>query len=397
MSKDHSFIKIFLTLFISVFVTTMGASIIGPLLPVYAHQLGAGPFQIGLIFGAFSFTRSIFVPFFGKLSERKGKKTILICGLLIYLLLSVLYSMTKDVWHLIFLRLTQGFASAMILPVAQAYVGIITPERYEGRIMGLFNTSLYGGLSLGPVVGGFVKDHSDIRYSFLSMGVLASVGFFLCFFFLPPRKNEPKADRNPEKTSYLKLLRDPTLFSLFFFRICFTSCIGIIWTFLPLIATLKLGLSSTAIGLLLSIHVIVSCFFQTPMGYLADRFSKKSMIITGGAIGIISLLALTKAKGFLEIAFINALLGIASAFSIPSLMAISVIEGRKKNAMGSIMALMAQAHSIGMLFGPVMTGIFIEVFSLEYTFFVATFILAFATAVTGILISEKSSSFSENS
>ena len=57
----------------AVFVTTMGAGLVAPLLPVYAHELGAGGLQIGLIFGAFSLTRTIFVPYFGKLSDRKGK------------------------------------------------------------------------------------------------------------------------------------------------------------------------------------------------------------------------------------------------------------------------------------------------------------------------------------
>ena len=63
-------IRIFITLFLAVFVTTMGAGMVAPLLPVYAHELGAGALQIGLIFGAFSLTRSVLVPYFGKLSDR---------------------------------------------------------------------------------------------------------------------------------------------------------------------------------------------------------------------------------------------------------------------------------------------------------------------------------------
>ena len=178
-------LRIFNTLFSAVFVTAMGAGLVAPLLPVYAHELGAGAFQIGLVFGAFSLTRSIFVPYFGKLSDRKGKKSLLTAGLFIYFLLSLIYTTSKSVEALIALRLGQGFASAMILPVAQAYVGMITPAHKEGRIMGLFNISLYGGLSLGPLLGGVVTDWFNIQVSFLSMGVLTLFGFFLCLFFLP--------------------------------------------------------------------------------------------------------------------------------------------------------------------------------------------------------------------
>jgi DHA1 family multidrug resistance protein-like MFS transporter len=152
--------KIFATLFLAVFATTLGAGIVAPLLPVYAHELGAGGFQIGLIFGAFSLTRSIFVPYFGKLSDWKGRKPFLTSGLFIYFLLSMIFIVSKDVGVLILLRLGQGFASAMILPVAQAYIGMITPINKEGSIMGLFNVSLYAGLSTGPLLGGFVKDWS---------------------------------------------------------------------------------------------------------------------------------------------------------------------------------------------------------------------------------------------
>ena len=64
--------KIFITLFIAIFVTAMGAGFVAPLLPNYAHELGAGGLQIGLIFGAFSLTRTIFVPYFGKTLRFKG-------------------------------------------------------------------------------------------------------------------------------------------------------------------------------------------------------------------------------------------------------------------------------------------------------------------------------------
>ena len=374
------FFKIFLTLFLSVFITTMGAGIIGPLLPIYAHDLGASAFQIGLIFAAFSFTRSIFVPYFGRLSDIKGKKPILLTGLLIYFFLSILYCLSNGVWHLIFLRLTQGFASAMILPVAQAYIGIITPETYEGRIMGLFNVSLYGGLSAGPIVGGIVKDYSGMKYSFLSMGILALIGFFLCFMLLPARNKEPVLKKTTEKiVSYMSIIKNFTIFNLFFFRVCFTICIGIMWTFLPLIASTRFGFSSTKIGILLSIHVLSSGIFQIPMGYLADKFNKKLIIISGGIMGIGSVLCLASTCLFWKIAVINALLGLSAGISIPAVMAMSVIEGRKLGAMGSIMGLMAQAHSVGMFFGPILAGILMEFVSFKWIFIIAGLILSIGT------------------
>ncbi|MEJ2587255.1 MAG: MFS transporter, partial [Deltaproteobacteria bacterium] len=229
MSKTNT--QIFMTLFTAVFVTTMGAGFVAPLLPVYAHDLGAGGFEIGLIFAAFSLTRTLFVPYFGKLSDRRGKKGLLTTGLLLYFLLAILYVLLKGIVFLILLRLAQGFASAMILPVAQAYVGDITPRLKEGHVMGLFNLSLYGGLSAGPVLGGVVRDtFNSIQAAFVGMGILTGMGFILCLFFLPPENRKSvkqlgRLDQTP--AGYLALLRSRTVFSLFAFRSCFTTCIGI--------------------------------------------------------------------------------------------------------------------------------------------------------------------------
>lgn len=73
--------KIFLTLFFTMFANLTGVGIVVPLLPVYAHQLGAGGFAIGLIFGAFSFSRTVCLPIFGRLSDRKGRKPFIVMAM----------------------------------------------------------------------------------------------------------------------------------------------------------------------------------------------------------------------------------------------------------------------------------------------------------------------------
>ncbi|MCK4793658.1 MAG: MFS transporter [Desulfobacteraceae bacterium] len=376
-------LKIFIPLFLAVFVTTMGAGLVAPLLPVYAHELGAGAFQIGLIFAAFSLTRTFFVPYFGKLSDRKGKKPFLTTGLFLYFFLSLLYVSSNDVQTLILLRLGQGFASAMILPVAQAYVGTITPSQKEGQIMGLFNVSLYGGLSVGPLLGGIVNDCFNIKVSFLSMGALTFTGFLLCLFLLPaeniPNKKTLRAMKKP--TPYLDLIRKPPILSLFAFRACFTTCIGIIWAFLPFLASTRLHLSSSAIGIVVMLNVFVAGLFQVPMGYLADRFSKKFMVTAGGILAIIAILYINTAYSFRGLALGNGLLGFAGGISFPAIMALGVIEGRRTEAMGSVMGLLALGHSLGMLVGPLLAGILIDLFSFDTIFISGAIIMGAGTMI----------------
>jgi multidrug resistance protein len=376
-------IKIFTTLFLAIFFTTLGVGLVVPLLPVYAHELGAGAFQVGLVFAAFSLTRSIFVPYFGKLSDKKGKKPFLTTGLFIFFFLSILYTYSKNIETLILLRLGQGFASAMVLPVAQAYIGIMTPPQKEGRVMGLFSISLYGGLSIGPLLGGVVKDWYSINASFLSMGALCFLGFVLCLLFLPQegvlRKSNPSGSGKPK--SYLAIVKTPAIFSLFTFRICFTTCIGIIWTFLPLFANTMLDLSSSAIGFVIMVNVFIAGLLQAPMGYIADRFSKKIMVTAGGVLAIISLLCLNYATSFNGLVIANGIFGLAGGISLPAIMALGIIEGRKTKAMGSIMGILTLAHSLGMLVGPLLAGIIIDVCSMETIFITGAAILGAGTIV----------------
>jgi DHA1 family multidrug resistance protein-like MFS transporter len=376
-------VKIFATLFLAVLVTTVGAGMVAPLLPIYANGLGAGGFQIGLIFGAFSLTRSIFVPYFGKLSDRKGRKPFLTAGLFIYFLLSLLYAYSKSIETLILLRLGQGFASAMILPVAQAYVGIITPKEKEGQTMGLFNTSLYIGLSIGPLLGGVVNDWYNIKVSFLSMGALTFLGFLLCVLLLPreTRPNDRDSMTRITPVAYLELLRGPKVFSLFTFRACFTTGIGVTWAFLPLLASTKFGFSSSAIGIIVMMNVFVAGLFQAPMGYLADHFSKKILVLAGGILAVISILSLSATTTFGGLVLANGLFGLAGGISFPAIMALGVIEGRRTNAMGSVMGLLALGHSIGMLFGPLIGGALVDIFSFSVIFILGALILGAGTMI----------------
>ena len=124
--------KIFATLFLAVFSVTLGVGLVVPLLPVYAHELGATGLYIGFIFGAFSLSRTAFLPIFGRLSDLKGRKPFITTGLLAYSLVSIGFTLSRNVSLLILIRFFQGIASAMILPVAQAYIGEITPKQKEG-------------------------------------------------------------------------------------------------------------------------------------------------------------------------------------------------------------------------------------------------------------------------
>jgi DHA1 family multidrug resistance protein-like MFS transporter len=368
-------IKVFATLFLAVFSVTMGVGLVVPLLPVYAHELGATGLYIGFMFGAFSLSRTIFLPYFGKTSDRKGRKPFITTGLLTYFLVSIAYIFSKNVDLFILIRFFQGIASAMILPVALAYVGDITPKKKEGFVMGLFNVSLFGGLSVGPVIGGMVRDSFSIQISFLSMGLFCFLGFLLCLIFLPPTKEETPPSRVKPSLNYRILMKDRNIVGLFIFRLTYTTCIGIVWAFLPLFADSAFHLSSSIIGILLMVGVLTTGLLQAPMGLLADRFSKRTLFAIGGFVTGGAIFSFVMVHSFWGLFLANTFFGIGGGIAIPSIMAMTVIIGNETHSMGSIMSLLTMGHSLGMLLGPILAGIMMDAFQLETGFILGTVVI----------------------
>ncbi|MBW2369887.1 MAG: MFS transporter, partial [Deltaproteobacteria bacterium] len=332
--------RIFGTLFFSIFATVTGVGIVVPLLPIYARDLGAGGLYIGLIFGAFSISRSVFLPYFGSLSDRKGRKPFIVIGLFFYVLASLAFMGFDDVESLIVIRFLQGIASAMIMPVCQAYVGDITPRGKEGFSMGLFNMSVFIGLSIGPLAGGFINDRFSLNGAFLAMGVLATVGFLLGLFLLPPTHTE-RAVRNTESRSgWRRLLTDIDIMGLFVFRFAYTICIGMIWAFLPVYADMTFSVTSAEIGLLVMLGVFTSGLITIPMGALADRFNKLILVLAGGAVVVYAVYSLCCGHDFWSLFRANVLFGLGGGIAMPALMALAVIAGNQTEAMGSVMALL---------------------------------------------------------
>ncbi len=369
-------VKIFNVLFFSIFAAVTGVGIVVPLLPVYARDIGAGGFGIGMIFGIFSIARTVFIPIFGRASDRRGRKPFIVGGMLGYALVSLAFVAVESVQALIVIRFFQGFASAMMMPVLQAYVGDITPEGREGFTMGYFNLAMFAGLSLGPLLGGVISDHWSLDAAFVMMGLLALFGFLACALLLPPTRSETAWRRGTPPIAWRQLARDTAIWSLFTFRLAYTAGIGVIWGFLPVYADQRFQPGAAAIGLLIMTGVLVSGLFHVPMGYLADRWNKSRMVMVGGALAGAALFGFAWADSFIEMLLGSLVFGMGGGTAMPALMGLAVQKGADTDAMGSVMSLLTLAHSLGMLMGALLAGLAMDWFELAWAFPVGAGIMA---------------------
>lgn len=372
--------RIFVVLFFALFVTVTGVGIVVPLLPVYAKTLGAGGFLIGMVFGSFSLSRSIFLPVFGRLSDIHGRKPFLVVGLLFYCLISLFFMLAHHVYTLIVIRLVQGVASAMIMPVAQAYVGEITPKGREGLTMGIFNMSMFIGLSIGPLMGGVIQDHFGLNTAFGSMAGMAFIAFVLSLTMLPPVVSENIASVGRAPVKWSLLLADHVIVSMVLFRFLYTLCIGMIWGFLPVYSTIEFGLSSSATGLLVMMGVSISGIMHIPMGMMADLWNKKKMIMVGGAVVAASMIMMGRAGSFHDLLAASIVFGVGGGISMPAIMALAVGRGNKTKSMGTVMSLITIGHSMGMLMGSLFAGVIMDLAGLDVAFFIGGALMAAGVA-----------------
>jgi len=358
--------KVFPVLGLSIFASMLGVGIVAPLLPLYAEKMGATGIWIGMIFAGFSISRAIVMPIAGKLSDRSGRKIFLSVGLLTYAIISLGYIWAGDPFQLTLVRLIQGIAAGLVIPIAQAYVGDMSPDAEEGKWQGYFNAAFFSGFGFGPLMGGALTDHFGMSVAFFAMGGLNLLGFLLVIFFLP--EAIPKKMRGHSRPSFRKIVRSNIIKGLLGFRLAFSMGRGAFAGFLPIFAGMYMGLSPTRIGILIAVNILVMSLFQPYGGFLSDRINRRFLVIAGGIINIAFLALIPWGTDFWQLLGICILGSLGGGVSIPAASAMIVEEGREFG-MGSTMAIFGVAFSIGMAIGPLVAGTIVDTLNIKAVFY----------------------------
>lgn len=382
--------KIFKVLFVSVFTAMLGMGIVVPLMAFYAENLGATGIWLGVIFSAFSLSRLIFMPLIGRLSDKRGRKIFIISGLLVYCIVSVAYVFAYDVYSLSLVRFVHGFGSAMVIPVAMAYVGEIAPRGREGEYMGTFTISFFLGMGFGPFIGGVVRDMAGMESVFYLMTAFSAFSFAVSILFLPniiiknDNKNYSNSNFGPKTKNYSKtnpnpktnpnsnvdfkiVFRNRIIGSIFFYRFIYALGAGGIMAFLPLLAS-NINLNSTQIGVAIAFNVFITAFLQRPFGKVADRYGKTALISYGLFLSGLSLSIMPRVFNFYSLLALSSIMGLGGAISLPAALAVMAQEGRIYGH-GSLMGLFNSAMSLGMILGPLVSGIIMDLFEVNFIFY----------------------------
>ncbi len=357
--------RVFPILAISIFSCMLGSGIVVPLLPLYAESLGASGLWLGVIFAAFPISRILTTPVFGQLSDRNGRKSFISIGLFAYGIISFGFIYSNTVLQLVLMRFLHGFAGALILPIAQAYVGDISPPGEEGKWMGYANAAFFSGFGFGPLIGGVLSEHWGMDAAFLVMGVLSLLAFAIVIFFLPAIKPKQSATSYP---SFREMSRSGMIIGLFSFRLTLTMGRSIFFIFLPILAANSLGLRPSLVGILLAVNILLMSLLGIPSGRIADRLNRRFLVVGGCLVSSIFLMVVPLGNTFGLLLAIAVLGSVGNAIAIPAASALAVEQGRKYG-MGSSIALFSTAFSIGMVVGPIVGGAIVDFAGINSAFY----------------------------
>jgi MFS family permease len=185
-----------LGLFLTVFIDLLGFGIIIPILPNYVISLGANTVITGIIAGSFSLMNFIMTSGMGQLSDKIGRRPVLLLTVLMNGISYLILAFSNSIWLVLISRIIAGIGSSNI-SVALAYIADVTPPENRTKRMGLLGMAFGLGFILGPPIGGFLKSIDEthgIKYVGLFTAFLCFLNLMMIFFFLS------ESNKNPNKT-----------------------------------------------------------------------------------------------------------------------------------------------------------------------------------------------------
>ena len=362
---------------VALFATMLGNGVVIPFIPIYAQEFGASGVAVGILFGAHSASRTFLLPLIGRASDRHGRKAFLLWGLFGYALSSVAYLLAGSLLTLIVIMALQGVATAMVQPVSMAYVGDLTPKGKEGAYAGYVNTAFLGGVAGGPILGGVIKDLFNMQASFILLGLLSLLSLLLLLFFLPEVQKHHVAEKK-EIASWRTVLSSRPILGVALFRVVYALSSTLIWVFVPLLSASLLPLTTSQVGALISLNVLISTVLQSPCGRLSDRMNKAVLIGIGSLISGVSLAGFPLTSTFWHLLVLNALVGAGFGLAYPAHMALAM-EHTPGSSMGTVMSTLLTVHSFGMTIAPPIFGIVVDYYNLSSMFYSAGLLCVLCT------------------
>jgi MFS transporter, DHA1 family, tetracycline resistance protein len=321
-----------LVIFFTVLLDLVGFGIVIPLLPFYALEFSATPLQIGLLFACYSMAQFLFAPVWGALSDRHGRRPILLMSIGLGSLMLAGFASSTTLWMLFLFRTLHGVFAATI-STAQAYIADITAPEDRAKGMGMLGAAFGLGFTVGPWIGGELSVHGHAAPIWLACG-LSALNFVLAYFLLPESRDMSNAsERRPRPinpTAFLKVFKHPAVGTCILLTFVMTFAFSMMEASFALFGEQQYKLEAKDIGRLMGVMGVVMILVQGGLiGRLTKRFGEANLVRLGLPCLGLSIAALAFAEPsesgrliFSEMGAVCALIALFHGLAQPSLFSI---------------------------------------------------------------------------
>ena len=370
-------------LFIIVLIDLIGFGIVLPLLPGYAAEFSASETAIGALVASFSLLQFLVAPWWGRLSDRIGRRPVILIGLASSAVSYLLFALARDYWVLLLSRVLAGGLGATV-NVAQAYLADITPPARRARAMGMIGLAFGLGFIVGPALAALTSQ-AGASIPGLTAAAFCAFSLVLGWRYLPEtREHRPSSPRGPvpwgvAMPSYVVMLLSVIAFA-------------VITVVFPLFTTQVIGLGRRETSMFFVLMGVSSAVVQGwLLGKLAPRTGERALMIVGClllAAGLaLTPLARTMVPGesMQWTVFLLALVALSAGtgFAWPAVAGL-ISRTTREEDQGRALGMLHSVASIARVIGPILIGLVGERGGFEAAFFCGA-ALALVAALTALL------------
>ena len=356
--------KNLLILAFTLVIVTLGFGLAMPILPFYMEHFGAGGTELGLLMASYAVMRLIFGPIWGGISDKLGRKPVLMVGILGYGIAMIGFGLATRLWMLFAARILSGVLSSATSPTTMAYVTDTTAEEDRSRGLGLLGAAGGVGAIFGPALGGLLAEIS-LPTPFFTAAGLSFLALLLILILLPETLTQQ--ERVTEKSgkpvfdlhAWWQALFSP-MGPLLLQTFLSTGAMMVMYGILGLYALEVFQSGTDEVGWIFTVLGLVTALGQGVMiGPVTKKLGDRMVIRLGFIFSAIGLPLILLAGDYIQLLVLIGLFSLMSALLIPSITALT--SKYSQISQGVTMGLSNSFVSLGRIAGPLLGGLLFDI------------------------------------
>lgn len=361
-------------LMINMFIAMLGIGLVVPVLPMFMQEFGASGTALGYLVAAAGLTHFLFSPLAGELSDRHGRKVIIVSGICLFTVSQLVFGLAQELWLLYISRLVGGAGIAFMVPPIMAYVADITGEEDRGKSLGWVGAAMSLGFVIGPGLGGLLSEYG-LRFPFYAASAVGGLSMVLSMMLLPETLSEEaqlasRSSKNSQVNIYRQFASSfrASYFGLLLLTFILTFGLASFDAVFGLYLTVKHGFTPQDIAVLITVGSLMSVIVQALLiDRLLQHFKEKTLINSCLLLCVAILLMMLLSGEFWHV-----LILILLFFSVIAILRLSIntlLSKMAGNEQGFISGANNAYMGLGNITGPSIAGILFDIhIDLPYLF-----------------------------